>query len=64
MAAKYFAYHVDLQGVAKASYELQGTDDTSALAAARYFLKFHPSLEVWEGARFVARRSTFSRYLN
>ena len=55
MSARYFAYHVDQQGAAKASYQLLGTDDTSALAAARYFLKFHPSLEVWQGARRIAR---------
>jgi hypothetical protein len=53
--SKYFAYHVDLQGIARASYELQGTEDSSAVAEARYFLKFHQSLEVWQGARWVAR---------
>jgi hypothetical protein len=55
--SKYFAYHVDVRGIARASYELQATNDSNAVAEARYFLKFHPSLEVWQGARSVARLS-------
>jgi hypothetical protein len=55
MLTKYFAYHVDLQGVALASYELQGADDAAAVSEARSFLKFHPTLEIWQGARFIAR---------
>jgi hypothetical protein len=52
---KYFAYHVDLHGVALASYELNATDDEKAKAEARYFLKLHPSIEVWQGARWIVR---------
>jgi hypothetical protein len=52
---KYSAYHVDLYGVARASYQLQASNDATAVVEARYFLKFHPSLEVWHSARFVAR---------
>jgi hypothetical protein len=52
---KYSAYHVDLYGVARASYELQANSDPTAVTEARYFLKFHPSLEVWHRARFIAR---------
>lgn len=55
MPAKYFAYHVDLQGVALASYELRGIDNSVAVSEARSMLKFHPSIEIWQGARFVAR---------
>jgi hypothetical protein len=55
MLTKYFAYHVDLHGVALASYELQGSDDPAAVSEARSFLRFHPSLEIWQGARFIAR---------
>jgi hypothetical protein len=55
MPANYYAYHVDLHGVALASYELQGADDSVAVSEARSLLRFHPSLEVWQGARFVAR---------
>ncbi len=53
--SKYCAYHVDPFGTARASYELQATNDEGATAEARYFLKFHPSIEVWQGARWVAR---------
>ena len=53
--SSYFAYHVDLYGTARASYGLQATNDSSAVSEARYFLKFHPTLEVWQGARWVAR---------
>ena len=53
--SKYFAYHVDLYGTARASYELQATSDAAATVEARYFLKFHRSIEVWQGARWVAR---------
>ena len=53
--SKYYAYHVDLYGTARASYELQATNDEGATAEARYFLKFHPSIDVWQGARWIAR---------
>jgi hypothetical protein len=54
-SSRYFAYHVDLQGVALASYELKETEDAPAISEARHLLKLHPSLEIWYGARFVAR---------
>jgi hypothetical protein len=34
-SSRYFAYHVDLQGVALASYELQATEDTHAVSGQR-----------------------------
>ena len=52
---RYFAYHVDLQGVALASYELKATEDATAIFEARHLLKLHPSLEIWRAARFIAR---------
>jgi hypothetical protein len=52
---QYFAYHVDLSGVALASYQLRAADDEGAASEARWLLKLHPSLEVWQGARFVVR---------
>ena len=52
---RYFAYHVDLQGVARASYELKAADDATALSEAKHLLKLHPSLEIWRAARFVVR---------
>lgn len=55
MAAKYFVYHLDLQGVPRAIYELQAVNDEAAKIEARYFLKFHPSLEIWQGPRWIAR---------
>ena len=53
--SKYYAYHVDPFGTARASYELQANNDEAAIAEARYFLKFHPSIEVWQGARWITR---------
>jgi hypothetical protein len=52
---RYFAYHVDLDGVARASYELNANEDERAKAEARYFLKFHPTIEIWQDARWIAR---------
>jgi hypothetical protein len=54
-SSRYFAYHVDLQGIAVASYELKATQDPTAVSEARHLLKLHPSLEIWRAARFVAR---------
>ena len=54
MSAKCFAYHVDLHGTARASYELKANDDANAVAEARGYLRLHPTLEVWQGARWVA----------
>lgn len=56
--SKYFAYHVDVDGKARASYELKAPDDGAALSEARHFLNFHPSIEVWQGARYVGRMIT------
>ena len=57
MPTKYFAYHFDLSGGTRASYELHAADDAKAAAEARYFLKFHPSIDVWQGARWIVRLS-------
>jgi hypothetical protein len=55
MPKSYFAYYVNLHGVALASYELEGGDDSAAVSAARSLLRLHPTLEIWQGARFIAR---------
>jgi hypothetical protein len=55
MSSKYFAYHVDLHGTARASYELKANEDANAVAEARVYMKLHPTLEVWQGVRWVAR---------
>ena len=62
--SKFFAYHVDLRGVTRASYELHATDDEGAKSEARQLLKLHPSIEVWQGARWVVRfvREEHSRF--
>jgi hypothetical protein len=52
---KYYAYYVNVKGVTGASYELKGTNDADGVSEARHLLKYHPSIEVWQGARFVAR---------
>jgi hypothetical protein len=51
----YVAYYVTLLGVAEASYELQAKDDEAAKTEASQFLSLHASIEVWEGARWVAK---------
>jgi hypothetical protein len=55
MSSKYAAYYVDLYGVAHASYSLTATDDEQTKSEARNLLGLHPSIEVWQGARWVAR---------
>lgn len=55
MASKYFACYVDIYGTARASYQLNVSDDAIAIREARNYLKLHPSIEVWQGARWVAR---------
>jgi hypothetical protein len=51
---KYIAYHVDLRGAARAAYELDCADDETAKSKGRYFLRFHPTIEIWHGPRWVA----------
>ena len=51
----YVAYHVNTFGVSEASYELQAKNDEAARTEALQFLKLHPSVEVWDGPRWVAR---------
>ena len=41
--------------MALATYELECSDDEEAKFRARPFLEAHPSLEIWEGVRLVAR---------
>lgn len=52
---RYIAYHVDIFGRALATYQLVATDDAAAQSEAAPYLKLHASIEVWEGARFIAR---------
>lgn len=53
--SKYFAYYVDFAGAARARYELKAIDDCRAVAEGRQFMKLHPSVEIWQGSRIVAR---------
>ena len=55
MPTKYTVFCVDLLGLAVASYDLHAGDDDAAKAEARQFLASHPSVEVWDGPRWVAR---------
>jgi hypothetical protein len=52
---KYVTFHVDIFGVAHASYELIAADDEAAKSEARNLLPRHPSLEIWQGSRFIYR---------
>ena len=52
---RYVAYAVDLDGVARAVYEIDCQTDKDAQARAEKFLVAHSSVEVWEGPRRVAR---------
>jgi hypothetical protein len=51
----YIAHYVTRLGISEAAYELNARDDEAAKIEARQFLSLHPSIEVWEGARWVAR---------
>lgn len=61
MSSRYFAYYINLSGTALASYELQAADDARATAEARRYLRLHPTLEIWHGARWVARMVRLER---
>jgi len=52
---RYFAYAVDLSGVARAVYEIDSPTDKDAQDRAEKFLEAHPAVELWEGRRRVAR---------
>jgi len=52
---RYFAYAVDLSGVARAVYEFNSPTDKDAQGRAEKFLEAHPAVELWEGRRRVAR---------
>jgi hypothetical protein len=51
----YTAFHVDIHGIAVARYDLIAQDDEAAKSEARNYLNLHPSIEVWQGPRWVAR---------
>lgn len=52
----YFAFAVDLSGVAQASYQLVAEDDAAAAKEGRQYLEEHPVIEVWSpDYRRVAR---------
>ena len=51
----YVAYYVNIFGASQAAYELQAKDDEAAKAEGREYLRRHPSIEVWDGPRWVAR---------
>lgn len=61
---RYLVYAVDLSGVARAAYELNCPSDKDAEVRAKTFLEAHPTVEVWEGPRRVARLIRESGTLN
>jgi hypothetical protein len=52
---RYVAYAVDLWGVVHATYELECPTEDDAKRRAVSFLEAHPVIEVWSGARRIAR---------
>ncbi len=52
---RYVAHAVDELGVARATYELECSDDADAKERAEAFLEAHAIVEVWDGPRRVAR---------
>ena len=52
---RYVVHAVDLTGVALATYELESADEEDAKRRAATFLEAHPVVELWKGARRVAR---------
>jgi hypothetical protein len=52
---RYVAYAVDLSGVAHSTYELECLSDDDAKRRASSFLEANPVIEIWRGARRIAR---------
>jgi hypothetical protein len=52
---RYVVHATDLTGVALAAYEIEAGCDEHAGRRAEIFLEAHPSIEIWEGVRCVAR---------
>lgn len=52
---RYVVHATDLSGVALAAYEIESGCDDDATRRAEIFLEAHPSIEIWEGVRRVAR---------
>jgi hypothetical protein len=51
----YVAHYVNIFGASQAAYELKAKDDETAKAEGREYLRRHPSIEVWDSPRWVAR---------
>jgi hypothetical protein len=51
----HLAYALSLLGVAHATCEMECADDDDARLRAVRFLEAHPIIEIWKGARRVAR---------
>ena len=54
-AMRYVVHATDLSGVALAAYEIEAGCDDDARRRAVIFLEAHPSIEIWDGVRCVAR---------
>lgn len=54
-AMRYVVHATDLSGVALAAYEIESGCDDDAMRRAEIFLEAHPSIEIWDGVRRVAR---------
>ncbi|WP_234683709.1 hypothetical protein [Bradyrhizobium monzae] len=52
---RYVVHATDLSGVALAAYEIESGCDDDATRRAEIFLEAHPSIEIWDGVRRVAR---------
>ena len=52
---RYVAYAVDSFGVAHATYEIECAADEDATHRVRKLLEAHPTIELWQGVRRVAR---------
>lgn len=54
-AMRYVIHATDLSGVALAAYEIESGCDDDATRRAEIFPEAHPSIEIWDGVRRVAR---------
>jgi hypothetical protein len=52
---RYVVHATDLSGVALAAYEIEAGCDDDARRRAEIYLEAHPSIEIWDGVRRVAR---------
>ena len=52
---RYRAHAVDLYGVSLAEYQFECRSDEEAEHRATVYLRMHPTIDLWQGARRIVR---------